>query len=352
MKPPNENNAASEIIDLIAELLGCKSTAIRLHRHGESNDFDYLISTPGHRFIVEYKRVASAAPLANAADQLKIASKARSDGSIPLVAVPFMGQIGRDVCDRYGVSWLDLSGNAKIVAPGLRIWIEGRPNKYKERGRPPNIFASKSSRVVRQLLLHPHAFQAQAEIARQTGLGDGYVSTIVKRLEQEQQIDLNDEAALRPRDPNRLLDTWQAAYDFSRHRILKGHVPARTGDELLQRVSRLMLSEKIDHAATGLGAAWHYTHFAAFRLVTVYLSSMPRRSLLAEIEFSDEPKGANLWLVQPNDVGVFHGCQTQDDLRCVSPLQAYLDLKDQPERAKAASVELRKKFLSWGRHGN
>ena len=125
----------------------------------------------------------------------------------------------------------------------------------------------------------------------------------------------------------------------------------RTGDKLLQQVAKELPHEKIEHAATALPSAWLYTHFAAFRLVTVYLSSMPSRSLLEKIQFSEEPKGANLWLVLPDDGGVYHGSQEQGGIRCVSPLQTYLDLKGQPERAQQAAIELRKKFLSWGRHG-
>jgi Transcriptional regulator, AbiEi antitoxin, Type IV TA system len=351
MKPPSEKQAAAEIADVLADVLGCGPKAIRLRPAADSKGYDYLISAPGHRFVVGYKRVASAGPLTEAMHRLKLSADNLQDRGQLLIVVPFMGEVGKEICDRAGVSWMDLSGNAKIVAAGLRIHIEGRPNKYSERGRPPNVFASKSSRVARQLLLYPQNFQAQAEIARQTGLDDGYVSKIVRKLEEERYVTFNDDGALRPHDPHLLLDAWQAAYDFHRHRVLKGHVPARSGDELLQRITRILSHEKIDHAATGLAAAWLYTNFAAFRLATVYLLAMPARSLLKEIEFSDEPKGANLWLVEPDDEGVFQGSQKQDGVRCVSPLQTYLDLKGQPERAKDAAVELRKKLLAWGPYG-
>jgi hypothetical protein len=79
--------------------------------------------------------------------------------------------------------------------------------------------------------------------------------------------------------------------------------------------------------------------------VTIYLPSMPSCDLLSAMEFSNEPKGANLWLVLPDDGGVFHGSQLEDGIRCVSPVQTYLDLKDQPERAKDAAVKLRRRLL-------
>lgn len=269
---------------------------------------------------------------------------------LPLIVVPFMGQVGRRLCEQSQMSWLDLCGNAKIVAAGLRIWIEVRPNKFSDRGRPPNVFASKSSRVARQCLLDPACFHTQAELARLTGLDDGYVSKIVRRLKQENYLDVSEEGAVRPRDPNLLLDAWQESYDFNRHRTIKGHVPARSGDDLLQRVVRVISQEKLEWAVTGLGAAWLYTSFAAFRLATVYVSSMPTRSLLKEMEFSDEPKGANLWLILPDDEGVFHGSQVQEGIRCVSPVQTYLDLKGHPERAQEAAAELRQRFLKWEKH--
>ena len=351
MKPPTEKQAAMEIVEILAEVFGSSPQAIRLLEVGARKRYDYSIFVAGFRFAAEYRSTASAGLVATAIDGLKRSAEAIVDAALPLVVVPYMGQVGRQLCDESDMSWLDLCGNAKIVAPGLRIWIEGRPNKYIDRGRPPNVFASKSSRITRGLLLHPRQFQNQADLARQSGLGDGYVSKIVRRLKQEHYIETNKVGAVRPQDPSLLLDAWHDAYDFSRHRIIKGHVPARSGDELLQRVVKEIRREELEWAVTGLSAAWLYTRFAAFRLATVYLSSMASQYLLKEMEFSDEPKGANLWLVLPDDEGVFHGSQSQDGIRCVSAVQTYLDLKGQPERAKDAAAELRRKLLNWGQHG-
>lgn len=350
MKPPSEKQAVSEIVELLADLFGNSPTEVQVQHVGTTKRYDYAILIGRHRFLAEYRSNASTGAVAAAIDGLKCNTESSVTAGLPLIIVPFMGQVGGRLCDQAKVSWLDLCGNAKIVAPGLRIWIEGRPNKYSERGRPPNVFAPKSSRISRQLLLYPQRFQTQADLARQTGLGDGYVSKIVRRLGQEQYINANEEGAVRPHDPNLLLDAWDEVYDFNHHRIIKGHVPARTGDELLQQVVRKLVQEKLEWAVTGLSAAWLYNSFAAFRLATVYLSSMPSRYLLNEIEFSDEPKGANLWLVVPDDEGVFHGGQAQSGIQCVSPVQTYLDLKGHPERAKDAAVELRRTLLKWGQH--
>ena len=52
-----------------------------------------------------------------------------------------------------------------------------------------------------------------------------------------------------------------------------------------------------------------------------------------------------MWLVVPNDLGVFHGTDICDEVRCVHPVQAYLDLKAHPERASEAAEQLRREVL-------
>ncbi|MFT3879224.1 MAG: hypothetical protein QM703_06140 [Gemmatales bacterium] len=340
------------MIDLLADLFDSTPTVVRVENVGGTKSYDYRISVGTHRFIAEYKSNASAGAVATAIDGLKRAIQSISERRLPLIVVPYMGPVGSQLCKQSQISWFDLCGNATIVAPGLRIRIEGRANQFKDRGRPPNVFASKSSRVTHQLLLLPQQFQTQAELARQTQLGDGYVSKIVRRLEQENYLEVNTRGAVRPRNPNLLLDAWHEVYDFNRHRILKGHVSARSGEELLQKIDKQMLREYPEWALTGLCAAWVYTHFAAFRLVTVYLPSRPSNSLLDKLGFEEEPKGANLWFVVPDDDGVFLGMRREEGGTCVSAIQTYLDLKAQPERAKDAAIELRQKLLPWGEHGN
>jgi len=58
-----------------------------------------------------------------------------------------------------------------------------------------------------------------------------------------------------------------------------------------------------------------------------------------------------LWLVVPNDTGVFQGAVEKDGIRCVHPAQVYVDLKDHPERAAEAADRLRAELLTWRRDG-
>jgi hypothetical protein len=152
---------------------------------------------------------------------------------------------------------------------------------------------------------------------------------------------------LRPKDPEHLLDAWHEAYDFTRHRVIKGHVAARSGEELLRWIAGILEKQAPAYAATGLCAAWLYTRFANFRLATFYIPNAPGDKLSGELGFREDERGANTWLVVPNDEGVFQGSDAREGIRCAHAVQVYLDLKDHPERSSEAASRLRQDFLKW-----
>jgi hypothetical protein len=347
MEPPSERHAVPRVLEMLAELVGEPALVRHQITTRAERRPDAVIEVGRFTFVVEWKGSGAAAPVAAAADQSLAYAREIGAGALPLVAVPFMGEVGRKRCEQAEVCWLDLSGNAYLVAPGLRVVVMGRPNRFKRRGRPANAFAPKSARIARWLLLHPHESMTQREIARATDMDEGFTSRIVAKLEGDGLVERDQGGGVRVPDPGLLLDAWEEVYGFSKHHIHRGHVPARSGDTLLRQLSGLFDRANIEYAATGLGAAWVLTHFATFRIVTLYLRREPSPEILEQASFREDPHGANVWLVLPNDEGVFHGSTERDGLRCVHPVQVYLDLEDHPERAKEAAKHLRAEFLNW-----
>lgn len=308
---------------------------------------DAIVDLGGLTFVIEWKGSSGLAQVSRAADQLQRFASKLGQRVVLLLAVPFMGPIGRERCREAGVSWLDLSGNAHIVAPGIHIRIEGQPNLFRRPGRPSSAFAPKSSRIARWLLLHPRDSMTQREIARATDMDEGFTSRIVAKLEEDELVAREPNGAIRARDPDLLLDAWREDYDFSKHRVVKGHVAARSGNALLRRVAEELQVSKAEQAATGMAAAWLLTRFAGFRIVTAYVAELPSSKVLSRLGFREETPGANVWLVVPADEGVFHGASDREGVQCVHPVQAYLDLKDHPERADEAAALLRTELLTW-----
>ncbi len=299
------------------------------------------------RLVVEMKSMPRAASVGAAIRQVKAYAAARGRHAVPVIATSFMGEAGKRLCADAGVSWFDLSGNAHIVAPGLRILIEGKPNKFVRRGRPSSAFAPKSARIARHLLIEPRRWFRQQELAREVGLDDGFTSKIVRRLEQDALIERDKAGAIRVRDPDLMLDAWAEVYAFEKHLIRRGHVTARSSEELLRRLGTALRNSDLRHAATGLAAGLAEARFAGFRLVTFFIATQPDAEVLKDMGFREEPKGANVWLVVPDDRGVFDGANEIGGVSCVHPVQSYLDLLGHPERAREAATELRSQLLTW-----
>ncbi len=126
-----------------------------------------------------------------------------------------------------------------------------------------------------------------------------------------------------------------------------GVVAARSGTELTSKLAQALSVAGVEHAFTGLAAAWQYDHFATYRLATVYLPHGLPSGLIASLSMREGERGANTWLVVPNDAGVVHGVADVDGVPCVHPVQVWVDLAAHPERAPEAREHLRREQLRW-----
>jgi len=349
MKVPLEDEAIRQATERLSEVLsaphGSKSVRYGVPAQAGTLRLDAVFTAGPHSFALEWKGSGSLGQVAIAADTLKRATSDSRRSWIPVVAVPYMGEVGRSYCEREGVAWMDLSGNAGIVAPGLYVQIVGHRNRYRRPGIPESAFGPKGTRVARWLLMHSTATFRQRELASATGLDEGYTSRVVRKLIENQFVARKREG-IRIRDADRLLDAWHEVYRFDKHTLLPGHIAAGSGERLAHAVAGSLAANNVPYAITGLAAAWAWTRHASFRLLTVYLREHPSAKLTTSLGFRKESRGANIWLVVPNDQGVFHGAQLVRGMRCVHPVQAYLDLKDHPERAREAADELRSQGLS------
>lgn len=303
---------------------------------------DFEVSAGPFMFLIEYKARSNAEAVGSALQQIRSWRPPTQDRAlVTLLVVPYMGAVGRRLCEADGVNWMDLSGNAFMRAPGLNVNVRGRPNRYARPGRPQDVFAPKAARLARVFLTYPDQGWHNHSLVEATQLSKGYVSKVVARLEHAGFIEKRDDKCYWPRSPGGILDAWRESYDFSRHRTLKGYVAERTPEEVLYRLVEGLGALSVKVAITGLAAAWHYNHHAAFRLCSLYVSPFPEMDQLSRLGFRPVKSGENSWLIEPIDESVFDGVLFAGELPYVSPLQAYLDLKDHPERAEEAADMLR-----------
>src|ERR1700677_1820338 len=181
----------------------------------------------GRTWAFQVKTSSRPGQLKHAAEQLK---RCTDPDVILVLIVPYMSRAGAETADEAELNWLDLSGNAHIRAEGLRLIVQGLPDELRPRGRPSSPFAPKSARVTRTMLLDPERWWRQKDLADVTGLDDGSISRVVRRLDEELLIERNGHQ-LRPQDPGLLLDAWAHDYRFDGHDILPCHLSG-TGMEI------------------------------------------------------------------------------------------------------------------------
>ena len=356
---PTKKNVPIEIIRALCRLFHVHAGAFRCHEASKVTGYDYLVSGKGWHFSVLYREVVDSTELASAISHAKSNSiymhfpDAAPVRALPLIVTPFMGSAAQELCDCSKLAWLDLSGNVNIWANKCIYSISCFPDRFSElhaRSRIPWVFEPKRSRVIRHLLLEPRKFQTVAALSRALGVTyfDVQLWSVVWQLEWQGFLEVNAHGAVRLRKPMPILKTWRAAYDFSRHRVVRGNVPAESANELLHRIARTLSMEKVTYAITGQAAAWCFSEIDIPDHVTVYLKSWPSSKALDRLGFSASDCGGNLSLVVPDDEQVFHGRQEYalrndqgaDRLWCVHPIQAYLDLKEQPGADRNAVAKL------------
>lgn len=342
-----EREALHRLPSILADLLDTSEP--RLNRDvGVDRGIDATLADyAGHDWVFDVKASGSPGVVSRATDQLfAFLAERCSPDTVATLVVPYMSAAGARAAHDRGLNWIDLSGNAHIRAEQLYVSCEGRPNAFPARGRPASAFAPVSARVARQMLVDPARWWRQKDLAAVTGLDDGRISKIVRRLDDDLLLE-RDGPNLRPSNPDLLLDAWADAYRFDRHDIVLGHASGG-GIELARSLSERLVSVGVSHALTGLPAAWLLNRFASFRLTTIYVDGDPRDAA-DRLDLRQNVRGANVQLVGPNDAGVVASTHEIDGVRTVVPAQIYLDLLALPERARDAAQHLRSEGLLWPR---
>ena len=105
--------------------------------------------------------------------------------------------------------------------------------------------------------MNPSESVRQRALASTTGLNEGYVSRVVKKLVEMDLVE-RDERGIRVTDANRLLDAWHDEYRFDKHTVIRGHSTVAFGESIIQGIARTLSDRGVPYAATGLAAAWQW----------------------------------------------------------------------------------------------
>jgi DNA-binding HxlR family transcriptional regulator len=244
---------------------------------------------------------------------------------------------------REGIPHADLNG--RLFVSQSDILLDRRPGGvvFRNPRTGPDPFSPKASRLVRVLLSHRNTPVTQEELVQRTGVSRAVVSQVLGQLADDDLVERsgtggrNAPASYRLADFDGLLEAWKQADNWQKRvAVHQFSVLSNRPEEIAQKVVDSLGTESI--AFTQWFAAWLRRPHTIPPVVSAYVR---QRRLLDVIPARSVTTGGNLWLIIPEDEGVFSGGQESQGFPLVGDVQIYLDLLPVGQRGPETAAEFR-----------
>ncbi|MEM2914437.1 MAG: type IV toxin-antitoxin system AbiEi family antitoxin [Candidatus Bathyarchaeia archaeon] len=201
-----------------------------------------------------------------------------------------------------------------------------------------NIFAPKSSRILRVLLVNFGRDWDERELAEEAIVSNGLAHYVCKTLVELGFAARNARNRIVLVDPLRLLKRWASNHLYDRmNRFLDYFTFEREVDRFVERFAGL----DFRYAFCGLAGAWLVAPYVRPVDVHLYVPSESAAEEIAErFELNPTPRGGNVKFVLPYDEGVFYGLKKVRGVKVVSNVQLFVDLYNFPARGEEASSQV------------
>lgn len=251
---------------------------------------------------------------------------------------PYISPQAADICMKDGVGYLDFAGNCYLSFGQVYIEQTGKPNPFRTKRDLVSLFAPKSSRVLRVLLNNPGRVWKTQDLADESRVSLGQVANVKKLLLDREWITKQNGFLLTV--PWMLLEEWANVYTYRKNEV-RNFYTLKSIPEIEADLAKVCKARGIEYALTGFSGAARFAPAVRYIRAMAYVYNT-REDVASLLNLKEVESGANVTLLGPYDEGVFYGTQMIDDVRIVSPLQVYLDVKGYRGRGEeAAEVLLR-----------
>ena len=266
-------------------------------------------------------------------------------GSYCVFVAPYISEVSADICKKNKVSYIDFSGNCWLYLDSIFIEIKGNPNRFSRKSELKSLFKPKAERILRALLCEPGYEWSAAELAKFAEVSIGQVSNVRKLLLEREWIQ-DQKRGVKLIEPLQLLASWLPEYQPDRNTAYDFYDMGSVGD-IESTISSFCSRTKSRYAFTSFSGASRYAPFTTYRTVAVYMDISQEN--ITELPFKPVTSGANIRIISPYDDGVFYGTRNIRGQSVASPVQCYLDLKDEKARGEEAAEALLEQVLkpSW-----
>ena len=262
----------------------------------------------------------------------------QANGRQALAVSPWMSRSTREILIDAGLNLVDLTGSVRmsLSEPGLFIETAGADRDPWPDASRVTLRGSKAARVVRALCAARPPIGVR-ELAEEAGTTPGYVSKLVRKLDQQAAVRRTEGGQVGEVDLRRLLERWGDDAPLEKRATTTSWIAPRGLGALQERLTKL----DIRYAVTGSLAASQRAPVAAPRVVSVYVEDPEAFAAEAGLRAADA--GANVLLLVPDDDYVFEGTWIEKQLRFAALSQVVADLLSGPGRGPAEADAL----LAW-----
>jgi hypothetical protein len=296
---------------------------------------------PSGQIVVEVKANGQPRIAREAVNQLLRCRTAFPEAYAVFVA-PYISPAAAEICANDGVGHLDLAGNCRLSFGQVFIRRDGVRNPFPQRRDLRSLYAPKSTRVLRVLLMRRTEWKTQP-LADEAGVSLGQVANVKKRLRDREWV-ADGNAGFRLTNPQSLLTEWAEHYTY-RKNIVRDFYSMKEPDELEEVLATACGELDIPYAFTGFSASRRISPAVRGQRAMAYVSTISE-SLLERVGLKEVQSGANVSLMIPYDDGVFYGARDVEGLRVVCSVQLYLDLNGCRGRGEDAAAAIWKQELS------
>lgn len=249
---------------------------------------------------------------------------------------PYISPRAAEICKEDGVGYLDFAGNCYLSFGQVYIEQTGNPNPFRTRRDILSLYSPKASRILRVLLNNPGKVWKTQNLANEARVSLGQVANVKKLLLDREWITKQDGFSLT--EPWVLLEEWANTYTYRKNEV-RNFYSLKSIPEIESDLAEICKEKGIDYALTGFSGAARFAPAVRYNRVMAYIYNA-LEDVASLLNLKEVESGANVMFLGPYDEGVFYGSRVIDDIKVVSPLQIYLDLKGFRGRGEEAAEAL------------
>jgi Transcriptional regulator, AbiEi antitoxin, Type IV TA system len=265
------------------------------------------------------------------------------DAEPPLLVAPELSPRVLELCHRKRLAAIDLNGRAYIRAAGILVDRRSLPGReFRFHLEPRNVFVGKSARIIRTLLTDRDRPWNQSALVHRTQASSGLVSRIVQHLISQGFIEKQTAREFRLVNPLELIDAWVKADDFNQRTTTTRYTTFGGNPvEIARRLHSWAAEQSVPITFTQwLAASLRYPYTEPV-VTSAYVGRLPQAATLDRLGLRQVTDAGKVWLMLPDDQGVFLETQTIQGLSLATDAQIYLDLQKTGLRGPEQAAALR-----------